>query len=263
MTHPDISLYKELVDFCNLHQDEIETKFKKELSFNELNEMCYIEMFEKCRHIESPLPVKHFKDIIPGLTEAYKKNGSYFMTKRNEYIKGLDIQKGQWYEKALQLFLGTKGITVTKKGFPYPDFEISINDKVVGYYELKYIKSPFLTANSKIKNTFPYNSTRYDYEASLTLDTGDKLYKQRVKSEELIGCGYPVYYIWWYDCFHIKGLFAMHATEVYEYYDMINGNVHERTEREGDLECHQEKGKIYPPLLEMITFNELINSFKQ
>ena len=149
----DIELYKELITFCNNNQETIETKFKRELSFSEFNATCYIEMFEKCRRIENPLPVKYFKEIIPELTEAYKKYGLHFIKKRNESIKGLDIQKGQWYEKALQFFLNSKGFSVIKKGFPYPDFEVRYNDKIVGYYELKYIKAPFLSANVKIKNT--------------------------------------------------------------------------------------------------------------
>ena len=257
-----IELYKQLINFCNANQDAIETKFKRELSFSVLNQQCYLEMYAKCRRIENPLPVKHFKDVIPGLTEAYRTNGYIFMRERNEYIKGLDIQKGQWYEKALQLFLGEQGFVVEKRGFPFPDFEVSYGNKVVGYYELKYIKAPFLTANTKIKNTYPYTSTRYDYEASLTLDTGAKLSKQRVKVEELLKNGNRVHYVWWYDCFHIKGLFAMKAEDVYNYHDAINGDLLVRKEREGDKETHQEKGKIYPPLLEMIPFAEYIELLK-
>lgn len=259
----DIELYKQLITFCNEKQETIETKFKRDLVFSDFNERCYVEMFEKCRHIDNPLPVKHFKELIPELTEAYKANGNYFIHKRNESIKGLDIQKGQWYEKALQLFLVSIGFDVVKKGFPYPDFEVSCNGKVVGYYELKYIKSPFLTANTKIKNTYPYTTTRYDYEASLTLDTGAKLTKQRTKSEELMNQGYKVHYLWWYDCFHIKGLFAMSANDVYDYYDHIREDLLVRNMREGDVETHQERGKIYPPLLEMNTFSEYINLLKQ
>ena len=255
----DIELYKELIAFCNDNQETIETKFKRELSFSEFNAVCYIEMFEKCRRIENPLPVKHFKEIIPELTEAYKKYGLHFVKKRNESIKGLDIQKGQWYEKALQLFLNSKGFSVIKKGFPYPDFEVRYNDKIVGYYELKYIKAPFLSANIKIKNTYPYSTTRYDYEASLTLDTGKKLENQRRQSEELMQSGFPVHYVWWYDCFHIKGLFAMSADEVYRYYDNIQEDLLVRNARQGDEGTYQERGKIYPPLLNMITFSEYIN----
>ncbi len=259
----DITLYKELLNFCNENQTAIETKFKRDLEFSDFNKQCYTEMFLKCRHIDAPHPVKYFKEIIPGLTEAYRKHGFIFMNPRNNSIKGLDIQKGQWYEKALQMFLPTKGLIVNKKGWPFPDFEVKVGDKVVGYYELKYIKSPFLSANNLIKETYPYNSTRYDYEASLTLDTGKKMQNQRIKIEELLETGVPVHYVWWYDCFHIKGIFAMSAEEVFDYNDHLTGNLLERKEREGDLIDHQEKGKIYPPLLNMITFAEYINLLNQ
>ena len=259
----DIKLYKELVNFCNSRQEEIEVKFKRNLKFYEFNEQCYNEIFFKQRHTTAPLQVKHLKKIIPALTDAYKNNASHFWNKRNESVKGLDIQKGQWYEKALQLFLATKGLTVNKKGFPFPDFEVLKNDKIVGYYELKYIKSPFLSANNLIKDTYPYSSTRYDYETSLTLDTGEKLKNQREKIEnDLLPNNIPVFYVWWYDCFHIKGIFAMSATEVFDYYDHLSGDLLQRKERAGDLETFQEKGKIYPPLLNMITFSELLNTFQ-
>ncbi|KAA6333461.1 hypothetical protein EZS27_018129 [termite gut metagenome] len=259
----DITLYRELIDFCNNNQDIIETKFKRNMEFSELNEACYEEMFQNCRKTTTPPTVKHFKGIIPGLTEAYKTMAPYFFDKRNESIKGLDIQKGQWYEKALQLFLKTKGVFVNKKRFPFPDFEVMIDNKIVGYYELKYIKSPFISANNVIKDTYPYSSTRYDYEASLTLDTGEKIEKQRYKIEtDILPQNIPVHYVWWYDCFHIKGIFAMSAAEVFDYYDHLSGDLLQRKEREGDLEVHQEKGKIYPPLLNMNTFSELLRIYQ-
>lgn len=258
----DISLYKELIEFCNNNQNEIETKFKRPMEFTSFNEKCYEEMFWKYRYADQPPTVKYLKEIVPGLTEVYKKSAPHFWAQRNESIKGLDIQKGQWYEKVLQLFFASKGIKATKKGFPFPDFEVEVNGKLIGYYELKYIKAPFLSANTMIKDTYPYHSTRYDYEASLTLDTGEKMQKQRQKIEEdILTQNIPVHYIWWYDCFHIKGLFAMTAIEVFDYYDHLSGDLLKRKERAGDLETHQEKGKIYPPLLNMITLSELMDIY--
>lgn len=258
----DITLYKELIEFCNDNQNEIEIKFKRSMEFTSFNEKCYEEMFWKCRHVEQPPTVKYLKELVPGLTEAYKNFAPHFWIKRNESIKGLDIQKGQWYEKALQIFLMTKGIEVVKKGFPFPDFEVRVNGHIVGYYELKYIKAPFLSAHTLIKDTYPYQSTRYDYEASLTLDTGEKMQNQRQKIEkDIFTTNIPVHYVWWFDSFHIKGIFAMSAAEVFDYYDHLSGDLLRRKERVGDIETHQEKGKIYPPLLNMITFSELMDIY--
>ena len=258
MIEKEVALYKELVSFCNNHYKEIESKFERKIVFLPFHEECYEKIFYANRHANTPPSVKEFKETVPGLKEAYAKFSPYYLNPRNKYKKGLDIQLGQWYEKALRMFLDTKGLIVEKRGFPYPDLEVrNKTGEPIAYFELKYIESPFLTANNKIKNTYPYNSTRYDYEASLTLDTGEKLQNQRKKMEELEEEGFPVHFVWWFDCFHIKGIFAMSAHDVYDFYDHV-GNLHERKMREGDLEAHQEIGKIYPPLLEMMTFSEYL-----
>lgn len=258
-----IELYKELIDFCEKHQDDIETKFQRHHSFEPINKSCYEIMYCAQRNTSSPRPPKDLKAEIPGLTELYKEKSAFYMNPRNKFKKGLDIQLGQWYEKAFQQYLATKGITVVKKGFPFPDYEVSINGKVVAYYELKFIESPFITANTKITDTYPYDTKRYDYEASLTLDTGDKMAGQRKKIEkELLPSGCKVHYIWWFDCFHIKGVFAMSAEDVFDYYDHLSGDVHVRKQREGDIEAHQELGKIYPPLLNMIPLSEILDLYK-
>lgn len=259
MIENDLSLYNELVAFCNSNSQEIETKFERHLEFNKFHEECYEKMFYNNRHTSAPPMVKALKAEIPHLADAYKKASAYYLNPRNKYKKGLDIQLGQWYEKAIKLFLATKGLIVKKRGFPFPDLEVSDKTgKPIAYFELKYIEAPFLSANNKIKNTYPYSTTRYDYEASLTLDTGEKMERQRENMEQLEAKGYPVHFVWWYDSFHIKGIFAMSAHDVYDFYDHV-GNLHERKTREGDLETHQEIGKIYPPLLEMMTFLEYLD----
>lgn len=262
MNYPDVGLYKELVAFCNSHKKEIESKFEINLEFNEFHERCFIEMYLNNKANEEPLKPILLKEKVDGLTEVYKKAGGHFWNARNKMIKGLDIQKGQWFEKAFQMFLKEKNITVVKKGFPFPDYEVQENGEPKAYYELKYIESPFLSANSQIKNPFPYKISRWDYEASLTLDTGEKLMTQRNKIEQdIISKGQPVFYLWWFDSPHLKGLFYMHAQDVFKYWDNV-GNLHERKEREGDLIDKQEKGKIYPPLLKMNSISEFLNDIK-
>lgn len=254
----DIALYKELVSFCNSHKNDIETKFQIGLDFNEFNEKCFIEMYINNRKNIEPLKPALLKEKIPELVEVYKNAGNHFWGQRNKMIKGLDIQKGQWFEKAFKQFLSTQGIEVLKKGFPYPDYEVQSNGTPKAYYELKYIESPFLSADKIIKNPYPYKISRWDYEASLTLDTGEKLLEQRKKIEtDLFPQNIPVFYVWWFDAPHLKGIFYMPAQEVFEYWDHV-GTSHERKEREGDLLDKQEKGKIYPPLLKMNSISTLL-----
>lgn len=258
----DIELYKELITFCNQNKEKIESKFDREVKFSEFNQKCFEEMYVKIRNEPAPIAPKILKERVEGLTECYKKMGFSFMKKRNEMIKGLDIQLGQWYEKAFQFFLEEKGIVVNKKGHPFPDFEVIDNNKIVAYYEMKFIKAPFINAHNLVKNTYPYDSTRYDYECSLTLDTGKKLQSQRTKYEsDIKPLGIPFYYVWWFDAPHIKGIFYMSADDVYEYWDKV-GTLHEREAREGDKIASQIKGKIYPPLLKMDSLSSLIENLK-
>ena len=236
----DIILYKELVAFCNANQNIIETKFKRNVQFDQLNEDCFIEMYCKQRKTNAPLAPKIIKERVQGLKECYKELGRKFFRKRNKSIKGLDIQLGQWYEKAFQLFLQTKGIHAQKKGSPYPDFVIN-PENPKAYFEIKYIEAPFISAHNLVKITYPYDSKRYDYECSLTLDTGKKMQRQRIKYEEEIKKeGIPFFYVWWFDAPHLKGIFYMPAQDVHDYYDKV-GDLHERKEREGDKIAPQEK----------------------
>ena len=258
----DIKLYEELVEFCNLNKEKIETKFDRKVEFSQFNESCFHEMYLNIKSEDKPIAPKILKDRVKGLAECYRFVIPKYLNKRNQYIKGLDIQLGQWYEKAFQLFLQAKGITATKKGFPYPDFAVGDETKPIAYYELKYIEAPFISANNLIKNTYPYESTRFDYECSLTLDTGNKLKNQRKKIEtDLIPQNIPTYFVWWFDAPHLKGIFYMEASEVFDFWDNV-GNLHEREEREGDIIAEQVKGKIYPPLLKMGSISSLIEKLK-
>lgn len=256
----NIQLYKELVTFCNEHKNDIETKFERNLKFDEFNERCFIEMYENMKDEPNPIAPKILKDRIQGLTECYKNEIFAFLKKRGKFTKGLDIQLGQWYEKAFKLFLESKGFEVKKKGFPFPDFQVIKDDEIKAYYELKYIEAPFVYANVKVKNTYPYSDLRYDYECSLTLDTGRKLDEQREKIEKDI-TDVPTFYVWWFDAPHLKGIFYMPASEVFDYYDNV-GDLHDREKREGDDESKQVTTKIYPPLLKMKSISDFIKEIE-
>lgn len=254
----DVKLYKELVEFCNNNKDKIETKFDRKIEFTDFNETCFQEMYLNIKNEANPLAPKILKDRVKGLTECYRFVIPMYMKKRNESIKGLDIQLGQWYEKAFQMFLASKGVNVQKKGFPFPDFIVGSEENPKAYFEFKFIEAPFISANNLVKNTYPYETTRFDYECSLTLDTGKKLKSQRDKIEtDLDPKGIPTYYIWWFDAPHLKGVFYMKSTEVFDFWDNV-GTLFEREEREGDKIAEQIKGKIYPPLLKMESLSSLI-----
>jgi hypothetical protein len=243
-------LYYELLAFCAEIKKKQKFRFESNLEFSKFNETCYIKMYQNNKVPIRPLEFKN--GSIPDLKEVCPKCATFHTSKRNEMIKGFDIQYGHWFEKAFRDFLQSKGIKTEKKGFPYPDIEVIKGGKPVAYFELKYIRAPFVYANKLVSNE------RWCYECSLTLDVGDKLFAQREKIEkEILPTGAPVYYVWWYDAPCIKGVFFMSADEIFEYWD-IEGTSHYRKERKGDLETTQEKGKIYPPLLKMKGLNEFI-----
>jgi hypothetical protein len=249
----DIVLYKELLTFCNEIRQKQKFKFEGNLEFNEFNEKCFTEMYLKNLNSDNPPKPIVFKEKIPKLKEVYAKASMFYANKRNEMIKGFDIQFGHWFEKAFMDFLLSKGIQTIKKGFPYPDIAVIKNNEPVAYFELKYIRAPFIYANKFV------GENRWDYECSLTLDVGEKLSKQREKiKSEILPKRIPVFYVWWYDAPHIKGIFFMSAEDVFSYWDR-GGTSHNRKEREGDFETKQEKGKIYPPLLKMKSLSEFLN----
>lgn len=248
----DIALYKELLTFCDKIKQKQKFRFEGNLEFSQFNEACYNEMYAKNRGNPTPPKPSIFKEIIPELKEVYSKASKFYFQKRNEMIKGLDIQQGHWFEEAFREFLKKKGFETNKKGFPFPDIEILKEGKTIAYFELKYIRAPFIYANNIV------DKLRWDYECSLTLDVGDKLRKQREKIEKDISPSkIPVFYIWWYDAPHIKGIFFMEAGEIFSYWDEV-GTSHERKEREGDKIDKQVKGKIYPLLLKMHSFSEFL-----
>ncbi|MFH1978637.1 MAG: hypothetical protein ABIJ92_04900 [Candidatus Aenigmatarchaeota archaeon] len=251
----DNELYKELLTFCDKIKEQQRFRFESNIMFSNLNEKCYTEMFLNRKTPTRPLV---FKDgPITELKTLCSECARFHMTRRNEMIKGFDIQHGHWFEDAFRDFLRSKNIETKKRGFPFPDIEVIKNNNPVAYFELKYIRSPFIYANSKVDNS------RWCYECSLTLDIGEKLTKQRNKIEdELLSANIPVFYVWWFDAPCIKGIFFMTAEEVFDFWDSV-GTSHERKERLGDAEAKQERGKIYPPLLEMKGLDKFIKTISK
>jgi len=249
-----ITLYQELLTFCNEIRTNQKFKFDGNLEFQDSNERYYLEMYDKNKIATRPLFFKN--NMLPELKLLCAKCAEFHTSERNEMIKGFDIQHGQWFEKAFREFLLSKGIETKKRGYPYPDIAIIKDKKEIAYFELKYIRAPFVYANSQV------DKSRWCYECSLTLDVGEKLLNQRKKIEDdILSKGIPVFYVWWYDAPCVKGIFYIDAQYIFNYWDKI-GTAHVRKERKGDKIDKQEKGKIYPPLLEMKNFNSLISELK-
>jgi hypothetical protein len=248
----DIKLYQELLGFCEDIRKNQKFKFEGNLEFSDFNSKCYGEMYETNKQPTRPLLFKN--GALPELKPLCTQCSKFHTSERNEMIKGFDIQQGLWFENSFREFLSKKGIKTIKKGYPFPDIAVIKNEKEVAYFELKYIRAPFVYANNMI------DKERWCYECSLTLDVGDKLLGQREKIEEkLLSKNIPVFYVWWFDAPCLKGVFFMSAKDVFKYWDDV-GTSHTRKERAGDKVAKQEKGKIYPPLLEMGGLCEFIKT---
>ncbi len=251
----DNKLYKELLEFCKEIKANQKFKFDGNLEFTDFNKKCYIEMYKNNGTPTRPLIFKN--GSLPELKSICSNCARFHTGKRNEMIKGFDIQHGHWFEKAFREFLSKKGVETIKKGYPFPDIAVIKDNNEVAYFELKYIRAPFVYANTTV------DKNRWCYDCSLTLDVGKKLAKQRKKiEEELLSKNIPVFYVWWYDAPCVKGIFFMDAKDIFDYWDKI-GTSHTRKEREGDKESKQEKGKIYPELLKMDGLNNFINILKE
>lgn len=124
----------------------------------------------------------------------------------------------------------------------------------------------------KIKDTqsFMYQLTinapiqkigRYCYEGSATLDLEKLINQIEIVDSEL---DRPVFYLHWIDYPCLKGLFFETSDQVKNEL-FLQGNAFEREERSGDFDDNNKKKgytkKFYSKLLEMGTFEELIDIF--
>ena len=199
-----ISLYKELLGFTkDLKENYLKNveNFENHLSFNELNESCYLKLYCDIKSIDQIKPISSFYDDIPGLKELNSKAIKFFLKPRNNSIKGLDVQLGNKYDEILINFLQSKGIKAERadtKNKSLPDIMILDSTKnIKAYIEHKYHHAPFIFSYKLIH--------RESYEGSITLDT-KKLKKQIVEVESELG-DRPVYVVHWVDFHHLKGIF--------------------------------------------------------
>ena len=258
-----IELYKELLK----HTDELlvflenDKLFHNHFKFNEINEKCYVEMYENVKPNSKIPTLPELKQIIPNLdtleNEAYK----FFIKPRNKSIKGLDVQKGNKIDEVIIKFLNSQKINCMRadvKNKKLPDLQILDKTRnISAYIEVKYHGAPFMLSRKLIG--------RENYEGSITLDT-KKLRNQVVECKSEIP-DRPVYILHWLDFHHLKGIFFNTLDQIEDYLEL--GTEFTRNTREGDYKLvnrvNLQKGyieKFYPPLHEMGDLSELVQKLK-
>ena len=251
-----IQLYKELLSFSRDVRDEFlknVNKFDNQLKFNEINEHCYREMYSKINSGDDIPRVNDLEKKIEGLKELNKEARKFFIKKRNESVKGLDVQLGNKFDEILINFLNSKNIIAgraDKKNKRLPDIHILDKTRnIIGYIEHKYHHAPFMLSYKLIG--------RESYEGSITMDT-KKLERQIIECESEIP-NRPVYIVHWVDFHHLKGIFFNTLEQIKHY--LKKGSEFNRRDRSGDYKLVKKVGyteKFYPPLHEMGDFTELL-----
>lgn len=263
-----MSYYKE---FLQYKKEEIDEYFKnaklhsKQFTYDEFNDTCLRSMYENNSQ-NNIKTVADLKKEIPELKNVCKECGSFFMNKRNDSIKSMDVQMGMFLENKIMEYLNEKlNIKVIKgdsQNKKYPDCMILNTSKgILAYFEVKYHAAPFIMANKKIN--------RYCYEGSATLD-----YNKVKKQLDIIysEIDRPVFYLHWIDYPCLKGLFFETSDQVKQYL-IESGEEFDREERDGDFITNQIDSykiihkvgytkKFYSPLLQMGTFDEFIEIIK-
>jgi len=253
-------LYQELLAFSEENLKEffanVQT-FDNQFSWSDFNEQCYKLMYEDNTYTDFKT-VKELKTLIPELKETCSKCGKYFIPARNKSIPKYDVILGMQLENALMDFLASKLNTIVCRGDlkdrSLPDCRVlDKNGKTVAYFELKYHAAPFISALQM--------TGRYCYEGSATLDY-KKIEKQLNLIEEI---NVPVFYVHWIDYPCIKGIF-FETAEAVKKYIAEQHELFERKEREGDSDKSSKSRylkKMYSPLLDMGTFEELLSIFEK
>lgn len=252
-------LYSDLLIFSKERFDNFFKNvqvFENQFVWSSFNEQCYKLMYEENAYTDFNT-VKELKEKIPELTVTCRKCAAFFMPVRNKSIPKYDVILGKQHEEVLMEYLskklGTKVIRGDLENRSYPDCKVlDSNGNTVAYFEVKFHGAPFISALNK--------TGRYCYEGSATLDYENiKKQLEIIKNEIKV----PVYYIHWIEYPCLKGIFYETAEQVEKYINEQRSEF-ERNKREGD-EQKTEKAvylkKIYSPLLEMKSFDELILEF--
>ncbi len=253
-------LYTELLEASKPRFEEFFKNvrtFDNQFTWSKMNEECY-QYFYADNSYDDLATVKGAKERIDGMKEMCSQCGKYFIPKRNESIPKYDVILGQQMEEEMMSFLKAKLGTEVCRGDlenrSYPDCKILKADGTpAAYFEVKYHAAPFVYA---------YRFTgRECYEGSLTLDY-KKMKKQLALIDEEIDV--PVFYVHWVDFPCLKGVFYETSDQVKEHMNQQHAEF-ERKSREGDSQKTAGAryfSKIYSYLLELKSFEEMIEEFK-
>jgi hypothetical protein len=256
-----VSLYRELLGIADDVLDYLKNTntFHNQLKFDQINEQCYQKLYVDIKNGDEIPPLSKFYDEINGLKDLNNNAYKYFMKKRNDSVKGLDVQLGNKFDQVLIDFFKSKGILALRadtKNKKLPD--IMILDKtrnIKAYVEHKYHHAPFMLSHKFIN--------RESYEGSITLDT-EKIKKQIIECESELP-NRPVYIVHWVDFHHLKGIFFNSLEQIKDY---LNNSPtgYNRKDRKGDYKLSKKIGyteKFYPPLHEMGDFEELLRKLSK
>ena len=251
-----IVIYRDLLEHAKgIKNDYLKNvdKFHNQLSFNDINEQCYMEMYSKIKPDQEIPLLTDLYNKIDGLSDLNKEGYSFFLKPRNKSVKGMDVQLGVKFEEAFINFLNKIDVKAGRadvRNKKLPDIQVLDRTRnIKAYIELKYHHAPFMLSHKHLG--------RESYEGSITLDT-KKIEKQIIECESEIP-NRPVYVVHWVDFHHLKGIFFNTLGQVKEY--LGEGSEFERKERSGDYILNKKIGyteKFYPPLHEMGDFAELI-----
>lgn len=253
-----MNYYKEFIDFIESDISEYFSNtilFKNQFKFDSQSEELYQKLYLDQRNKNKIKTVAELKNEIPGYAELYKEAASYYLSPRNESVKGLDVQMGRKLELLLMEFLKFKfklnAVPADLNNKKYPDCMVLGTDKgILAYFEVKYHGAPFISSKNQIN--------REPYEGSATLDVKKVKKQLDIIDSEL---DRPTFYLHWIDYHDLKGIFFESSQQVKSYlYD--SEPEFTRKEREGDFILKKKIGyteKIYSPLFEMGTFEEFID----
>lgn len=257
-----ILLYKELLKFSShIRTDYLKNVpvFDNQLLFEEINEKCYLKMYEE---VEDNKHIKKTPDLyneIDWLSDLYKKARSFYLNPRNKSHKGYDVQLWIQFENAFINFLNSIWITTLRadlKNRKLPDLMVLDKTRnIKAYIELKYHNAPFMLSWKLIN--------REPYEGSITLDV-DKVRKQLVEIHSELER--PVFYVHRVDFPDLKWIFFNTDEQINTYLNSEWLELFERKWREWDYKITQKVGyteKFYPPLHEMWDLDELVNFLKR